>query len=97
MPPKPPWLSADCSNNLNIDVRTYSTFGAIALSDPIVNKTLNTSTLAFAPGGPESIVVVRAYYQWTLFTPLLSMAVQKLNGGKTLVTSTITFRNEPYT
>ena len=32
----------------------------------------------------------------TLFTPLLSGAVQKLNGGKTLLTSTMTFRNEPY-
>ena len=90
------WLSATCGANLNVDVRTYNNFNDITLSDPIVNKTFNAGALTFQPGGPEDIVVVRSYYQWTLFTPLLSGAVEKLNGGKTLLTSTMTFRNEPY-
>lgn len=90
------WLSSSCGGSLNVDVRTYSNFNDITLSDPIVNKSFNSAALTFEPGGPEDIVVVRSYYQWTLFTPLLSGAVQKLNGGKTLLTSTMTFRNEPY-
>ena len=47
-------------------------------------------------GGPGDIVVVRAYYQWGLFTPLMNQALETLSGGKTLITSTATFRNEPY-
>jgi Flp pilus assembly protein TadG len=90
------WLSSTCGSNLSVDVRTYAKFNDITLSDPIVNKTFNAAALTFQPGNPEDIVVVRAYYQWTLFTPLLSGAVQKLNGGNTLLTSTLAFRNEPY-
>lgn len=90
------WLATDCSNSLEVDVRTYPTFSAITLGDPITNKTFNKSSLQFVPGGPGDIVLVRAYYQWTLISPLLSKAVEKLNGGKTLVTSTLAFRNEPF-
>ncbi len=90
------WLSSTCGANLNVDVRTYNNFNDIVLTDPVVNQTINVGSLTFQPGGPEDIVVVRAYYQWALFTPLLSMAVQKLSGGKALLTSTLTFRNEPY-
>lgn len=90
------WLSSQCSSRLAVDVRVYNTFNSIALTDPITGKNFDPSKVDFKPGGPEDIVVVRAYYQWTLFTPLLSKAVQKLNGGKTLVTSTVAFRNEPY-
>lgn len=90
------WLTSQCSSNLFVDVRTYAKFNDITLSTPITNKTFNAAALTFTPGLPEDIVVVRAYYQWTLFTPLLSRAVERLNGGKTLVTSTVAFRNEPY-
>jgi len=90
------WLASTCGANLAVDVRTYANFNDISLSDPIVNKTFDAGALTFSPGNPEDIVVVRAYYQWTLFTPLLSGAVEKLSGGKTLLTSTLAFRNEPY-
>ena len=41
--------------------------------------------------------MVRAYYQWPLIAPLMSQALQNLSSGKAVLTSTATFRNEPYT
>jgi hypothetical protein len=49
-------------------------------------------------GGPEDVVVVRAYYDWKLFVPgipgLSGMAT--LQNGRRLLSSSFAFRNEPY-
>jgi hypothetical protein len=63
----------------------------------VQNGVFNQAALTCNPGQPGDIVVVRAYYQWPLIAPLMSQALQQLNGGKALITSTATFRNEPYT
>ena len=47
-------------------------------------------------GGPGDIVVVRAYYPWTLIAPLMDGMTAKTNSGQTLLSATATFRNEPY-
>ena len=90
------WMQADCAANLSVDVRTFATFASVTAPQPITNNTFNAGALTFAPGGPNDIVVVRAYYQWPLIAPLMSQAMAQLNGGKAVLTSTSTFRNEPY-
>ena len=90
------WLQADCGSNLYVDVETFPTFAAVTAPPAVVNKVFNPAALTFTPGGPGSIVVVRAYYQWPLMAPLMSQALQAIGGGKALITSTVAFRNEPY-
>jgi Flp pilus assembly protein TadG len=90
------WLQADCSANLAVDVRTFTTFQSVTAPQPLTNKTFNAAALVFNPGGPGDIVVVRAYYQWPLIAPMMSQALESVNGGKNLITTTATFRNEPY-
>lgn len=91
------WMQSDCLSNLYVDVRTFSSFSQVTAPQPIQNGVFNPASLTCNPGGPGDIVVVRAYYQWPLIAPLMSQALQQLNSGKTLLTSTATFRNEPYT
>ena len=90
------WFQSDCTANLYVDVRTFSTFSAITAPQPVSNGSFNSSALTFTPGGPNDIVVVRAYYQWPLIAPFFDRALQQLNGGVALLTSTFAFRNEPY-
>ncbi len=90
------WMQSDCTSNLNVDVRTFSNFTSVTAPQPVTNGVFNPAALTFTPGGPADIVVVRAYYQWPLIAPLMSQALQQLNGGKALITSVATFRNEPY-
>ena len=91
------WMQADCTSNLYLDVRTFANFSSISAPQPVQNGTFNAAALTCNPGSPGDIVVVRAYYQWPLIAPLMSQALQSLSGGITLITSTATFRNEPYT
>lgn len=91
------WLGATCSSNLNVDVRTFSQFSAVTAPSPVTNGAFDSTKTTFTPGSPGDIVLVRSFYTWTLFTPVLSSGLQNLSGGKRLLTAAVTFRNEPYT
>ncbi len=90
------WMQSDCTRNLQVDVRTYSTFASVTTPQPVSNGTFNTANLLFTPGSANDIVVVRAYYQWPLIAPFFDQALQQLSGGVALLTATAAFRNEPY-
>jgi hypothetical protein len=89
------WMVADCKANLSIDVRTFSQFQNINIASPISNGTFNPGALQYDTGGRNSIVLVRAYYPWKLYMPVLNQAMERTT-GKTLLTSVTTFSTEPY-
>jgi Flp pilus assembly protein TadG len=89
------WMKDDCLANLVVDVRTFDEFQNISYANPVSNKTFNPGQVTFDTGGPSDIVLVRVYYPWKLYVPLMAGALEK-TPGKTLLTSVTTFRNEPY-
>ena len=44
----------------------------------------------------NDIVVVRAFYEWELMTPILSAPLANLSGNRRLLQATVVFRNEPF-
>ena len=92
------WLAPQCATDLWLDVRTYADFNSLAATPPTNGATFNPAKTCFSPGQPTDIVLVRAYFQWDLFTPLLNSALENMGGGsgKRLITATTAFRNEPY-
>ena len=89
------WLAADCQANLYVDVRTFNTFAAVSGPPPIVNGAINPASMTFQAGAACSIVLARAFYNWTLLAPDLS-GVAHMNGNKVLLTAAGAFRNEPF-
>lgn len=91
------WLGSSCSSSLHVDVRTYSYFKDVTAPDLTTKGAFDEKKTQFVPGAPEAIVVVRAYYEWSLITPMLNEGLQTYKGsGKRMISSTVTFRNEPY-
>jgi Flp pilus assembly protein TadG len=92
------WLQAKCNADLWLDVQTYSDFATLAAQPPINAPTFNPAATCFSPGQPADIVLVRAYFEWDLITPLLNTALQNMGGGsgKRLISSATAFRNEPF-
>ena len=98
------WLGSDCASNLTVDVQTYDNFDALMTTDASGNRVLPEPTVtngvvqegAWEPGDAEDIVLVRAYYSWTLFTPLLNSGLKNLGDNKRLISTTVAFRNEPW-
>lgn len=84
------WLSGSCSSSLIVDVRTLTSFASSSSQTaPKASKT------CWDPGGPSSIVLVRAYYKWPMLTPLMSNAVGGSTGNRQIAFSAL-FSNEPY-
>jgi Flp pilus assembly protein TadG len=90
------WLGTNCATNLNVDVRTYTSFNSVTTPNPVVNGAFQQNQMTFTPGSASDIVVVRAYYAWTINTPLLNAALINMSGNRRLITATVAFRNEPY-
>ncbi len=87
----------DCDDRLQIDVRTFNSFSTTSNNSPIGNDgEVDDTEFQFTPGNANDIVVVRAFYEWQLFTPVLSAPLANLSGGRRLLQATASFRNEPF-
>jgi Flp pilus assembly protein TadG len=88
------WMAYNCQDNLTLSVDNYPNFAAVPLTSPITGSQLKM-TENFNTGLPGGIVVVRGYYQWALFMPVLNKALVR-TPGRTLLTSIAAFVNEPF-
>lgn len=94
------WLQSQCQTNLSVDVRTLPQFQNPSAPNPLVTSggttTFNASSLCFYSGNAGDIVLIRSFFQWPLLTPFLNAGLQRLSNGSAVITSTATFRNEPF-
>lgn len=92
------WLQPQCAADLYVDVRTFSSFNALAGNGPTAGTAFNANATCFTAGAPTDIVLVRTYFRWRLFTPLIDAALQNMGAGSgmRLLSTATAFRNEPY-
>ena len=86
----------NCSGGVHIDVKTYTSFASVDTSPPIDSNGNLIQNFGYQPGLPGDIVVVRLFYQWPVYVPLLGFNLADMAGGKRLMAATVAFRNEPY-
>lgn len=90
--------SSDCTANLQIDLRAYSTFGAS--SYPSVTKsdgTIDPAKLKVDKAADCSVVLFRSFYPWKIITPMMSALLANTTTGFYVLSSSAAFRTEPYT
>ena len=85
----------NCQGGLYVDVKKYSSFGAVDNSPPTI-KPDGTIDTSYNAGGPGDIVVVRLMYQWPVYASLLGFDLSNIGNNKRLLIATAAFRNEPY-
>lgn len=105
-------LMIQCQDNdtgpnqkLYLDVRSFGNFSGIPTSIPKISDQdwadLDPSDFAYAPGGPGTINMVRAYYRWEVMTDLVRPFITNIRPeGKMptdyMMVATAAFRNEAY-
>ena len=90
-------LKTSCSSNLVLDIRSFRDFASVrvpALKTDASGKP-NMSAV-YQIGGPRKVVVVRAFYPWKFFTPLIGSLMHAINGRVFILNAATAFRNEPY-
>ncbi len=92
------WMQSTCQSNLYIDVRVFSQFNGQTAPNRLnpTTKAFDSSMLLFNMGGPGDIILVRAFYHWKLVSPYKWGGLDRVAGGKTQLTASATFKNEPY-
>lgn len=87
----------ECKGKIQLDVKTYENFGSTANHSPIDDSgDLDTTGFEFDPGGRDDIVVIRAFYEWQLITPVMSAPLANMSNDRHLLQATVVFRNEPF-
>ena len=91
---------------LYLDLRSFSTFAAIPTTIPRVSTSayadIDTSSFKYAPGGPKSINMLRAYYRWQNITDLIRPYITNIRPSDGslptdfLIVGTAAFQNEDY-
>lgn len=90
-------FQSDCAGSTTIDVREIPQFRNNTPPDPTSNgETFDSTGLTYLPGEPGSLMLVRVWYEYTLFTPFMSQALSRMDNGKAIMTAATSFRNEPY-
>lgn len=101
-----PVLSAAiCLSQLQVDVRTQSSFSSQAAPNPLSGQSFSSAGFCFYSGAPGNIVTMRVYLVWPIATPgILSgfaNATSATTSGGTssgsyvVLTSNEVFKNEP--
>lgn len=90
------FMPLDCAGNLFLDVDRFDSFADVGNGTPLSGGAIDAGQLGYAPGGANEVILVRAYYQWSVFTPLFGAVFANMNDGKRLVVSSMMFRNEPF-
>ena len=92
-------------DKLYLDVRSFTTFASMPTDLPIVTSgtasSLNTATFQYAPGGPSTINMLRAYYRWQITTDLVRPYITNLRPAGSmptdfLIVATAAYQNEAY-
>ena len=86
----------DCNGGVYVDVKSYSTFGAISSAQPVTNNQFDASKVGYSLAGPGCIQVVSLYYQWPIYVSLLGNNLTNINGNRRLLVATAVFCNEPF-
>jgi len=90
------FMSCDASY-LYIDVRAFNGFSGASYPAALdANGNLNPNLNSYQLGGACKVVLVRAFYTWTLFTPGFAQYFANMGNNTRLITSSVAFRNEPY-
>ena len=90
-------LKTSCKSELALDVRSFPDFASINLPDPKKGKSGSLQfPSSYQTGGPRKVVVVRAFYPWKFFTPLIGSLMHAINGRVFVLNAATAFRNEPY-
>jgi Flp pilus assembly protein TadG len=92
------WLSTTCAARLSVDVQTFTNFNTLSATGAVNPTTFNPAATCWSAGQPGDIVLVRTFFQWDIFTPMLNASLVNMGtgSGKRLINATTSFRNEPW-
>ena len=90
-------LAPDDCPDLIVDLNNYASFALVPTRVPFQpDGDINQAGFTVNPGGPSTINHLRVYYRWPVMTDFMRARMSNVPGGKTLLMTSATWRNEPF-
>jgi Flp pilus assembly protein TadG len=89
-------ILANCNTAVQLDVEAFGTLAAVTAPTAVDAKGGLRTDFGFNTGGPGAYVMVTAFYEWPLISPLMSGVLANLGDGNFLLRSSVVFKNEPF-
>jgi len=90
-------MFSNCAGNLQVDVQNYPAGFAASQSSPLDgNGNLNPNQNRYNVGNACDVVIVRAFYKYTIVTPMMWPFLAGNASGIKYLTAAAAFRNEPF-
>lgn len=88
----------DCKNTLQVDLRVFDGFSGASYPKVIKdNGALDVNNMTVQATDACKVVLLRAYYPWSVLTPFLAPLMSNMpSGTQVLLGSAAAFRTEPY-
>jgi Flp pilus assembly protein TadG len=90
-----PILSCETSNLL-LDVQVVPDFGPVSTTWPVDQDGKFVDNGAYQLGVGGQVVLVRAFYRFEVWLPLVGPLLSNMSNGSRMIVSTAAFRNEPF-
>jgi len=85
-----------CDGNLDVDVESFANFSNVTYSPPLNGQGVLNNVNNFQVGAACNVVLVRVFYAWPVFTPLLTAFLTNMANNNHLLYAAAAFRNEPF-
>ncbi len=70
-----------CDGNLQVDVEAFPSYSNVSYASPLnADKTMNAGLNNYNTGTACDVVLVRAFYTWTIYTPGLTWFLVNMVG-----------------
>lgn len=84
------------AGNFQVDVQTFPDFGSISLDPPLDEDGNFIGPPAYDLGSAGEIVLVRTFYKFPVWLPMIGPKLANIGKDKLLLASASAFRNEPF-
>ncbi|MBU1325655.1 MAG: pilus assembly protein [Alphaproteobacteria bacterium] len=88
-------FASGCLGKVHVDVRVVGSYTNPTLPDPMQGGAFSATGLTYQNGAPGNLILARAWYRHTLFTPFLAQGLARGGADSWLMASTA-FQNEPW-
>lgn len=89
-------MISDCQSKLVLDMRAFGDFGSVALPPALDASGEIDAGTSFNPGTGGEVVILRAFYAYSMPVPDTVTGMANMSGGRRLIAASTSFRNEPF-
>ena len=90
-------MVTDGCPGLEFDLKSYGSYASVPTNITMTpGGDIDTTGFTYNPGGNDTINSLRVFYRWPIITDMMKGTLSGLPGGKTLLYSSATWKNEPF-